>query len=103
MTKTAALNRPYLHNEKAAYAFVESQLWADGRPCPHCGVLDESTALKGASMNVRQSVFRGSEELVRAEVLRVRQIVELSGGTPPLLFLLDELFAGPLVCCRQLG
>jgi len=28
---------------------VESQLWADGRPCPHCGVLDESTALKGKS------------------------------------------------------
>jgi transposase-like protein len=45
----SALSRPYLHNEKAAYAFVESQLWADGRPCPHCGVLDESTALKGKS------------------------------------------------------
>lgn len=43
------LSRPYFHDEKAAYAFVESQLWADGRPCPHCGVLDESTALKGKS------------------------------------------------------
>ncbi len=52
MTKTAALNRLYLHNEKAAYAFVESQLWADGRPCPHCGVIDESTALKGKSTRI---------------------------------------------------
>jgi transposase-like protein len=48
----SALSRPYLHDEKAAYAFVESQLWADGRPCPHCGVLDESTALKGKSTRV---------------------------------------------------
>jgi transposase-like protein len=45
----SALSRPYLHDEKAAYDFVEGQLWADGRPCPHCGVLDESTALKGKS------------------------------------------------------
>jgi transposase-like protein len=48
----SALSRPYLHDEKAAYAFVESQLWADGRPCPHCGVLDESTALKGKSTRI---------------------------------------------------
>ena len=56
MTKTNALSRPYLHNEPAAYAFVESQLWADGRPCPHCGVLDESTALKGKS--TRMGVYK---------------------------------------------
>jgi transposase-like protein len=48
----SALSRPYLHDEKAAYAFVESQLWADGRPCPHCGVVDESTALKGKSTRI---------------------------------------------------
>jgi transposase-like protein len=48
----SALSRPYLHDEKAAYSFVESQLWADGRPCPHCGVVDESTALKGKSTRI---------------------------------------------------
>jgi transposase-like protein len=48
----SALSRKYLHDEKAAYAFVESQLWADGRPCPHCGVVDESTALKGKSTRI---------------------------------------------------
>ena len=48
----SALSRPYLHDEKAAYAFVESQLWGDGRPCPHCGVLDESTTLKGKSTRI---------------------------------------------------
>jgi transposase-like protein len=50
------LSRPYFHDEKAAYSFVESQLWADGRPCPHCGVLDESTALKGKS--TRMGVYK---------------------------------------------
>jgi transposase-like protein len=48
----SALSRLYLHNEKAAYAFVEAQLWADGRPCPHCGVVDESTLLKGKSTRI---------------------------------------------------
>lgn len=54
--KKSALSRPYLHDEKAAYAFVEGQLWADGRPCPHCGVVDESTALKGKS--TRMGVYK---------------------------------------------
>lgn len=48
----SALSRAYLHDEKAAYTFVESQLWADGRPCPHCGVVDESTRLKGKSTRI---------------------------------------------------
>jgi transposase-like protein len=33
----------------AARKHLEALLWADGRPCPHCGVLDNSTALKGQS------------------------------------------------------
>lgn len=33
----------------AARKYLEALLWADGRPCPHCGVLDNSTALKGKS------------------------------------------------------
>src|SRR5665213_1773346 len=33
----------------AARKHLEALLWADGRPCPHCGVMDESTALKGKS------------------------------------------------------
>jgi transposase-like protein len=48
----SVLSKPYLHDEKAAYAFIEGLLWADGRPCPHCGVVDESTALKGKSTRI---------------------------------------------------
>ncbi len=36
-------------NADAARKHLESLLWADGRNCPHCGVLDNSTALKGKS------------------------------------------------------
>lgn len=36
-------------NPDAARKHLEALLWKDGRNCPHCGVLDASTALKGKS------------------------------------------------------
>ena len=36
-------------NPEAARKHLEALLWKDGRPCPHCGVLDASTLLKGKS------------------------------------------------------
>jgi transposase-like protein len=51
-TNMSILSQPYFHDEKAAYAFIEGQLWADGRPCPHCGVLDESAPLNGKSTRI---------------------------------------------------
>jgi transposase-like protein len=36
----------HFNDEAAAYAYVEARLWANGRPCPHCGVFDRSGALK---------------------------------------------------------
>lgn len=41
------LSKAYFHDEAAAFAHVESILWADGRMCPHCGTVDNSTHLKG--------------------------------------------------------
>lgn len=32
---------------EAARLYIEGIRWADGRACPHCGVVNESTALKG--------------------------------------------------------
>ena len=46
------LSAPYFHDEAAAYDFVESRIWAKGRPCPHCGVLDRSGPLKGKSTRI---------------------------------------------------
>ena len=33
---------PHFTDEAAAYAYVEARLWAKGRVCPHCGVVDQS-------------------------------------------------------------
>ncbi|HEY7899590.1 MAG TPA: IS1595 family transposase, partial [Caulobacteraceae bacterium] len=45
----SALSAKHFHDEKAAYAFVEARVWANGRVCPHCGTVGNSTALGGKS------------------------------------------------------
>jgi transposase-like protein len=46
------LSAPHFHDEAAAYAFVEARLWANGRDCPHCGVVDKSGPLQGKSTRI---------------------------------------------------
>src|SRR4051794_13644894 len=48
----AILDQPRYKNEEAAYAFIESIVWAKGRVCPHCGVIGNSTLLKGKSTRI---------------------------------------------------
>ena len=48
----SVLDQPRFRNEPAAYAFVESVVWPNGRVCPHCGVIDQSGALKGKSTRI---------------------------------------------------
>jgi transposase-like protein len=43
---------PHFNDEAAAYAYVEARIWANGRVCPHCGVLERSAPLKGKSDRV---------------------------------------------------
>src|SRR5712671_260426 len=45
-------DQPRFRDEKAAYAYVEAQLWANGRICPKCGVVDRSGPLKGKSTRI---------------------------------------------------
>ena len=40
------LSAPDLHNEEAAYDFLESILWQDGPVCPHCGCMGRITKVK---------------------------------------------------------
>jgi transposase-like protein len=37
MPNMSAMSAPYLHDEGAAFAHLESILWPDGPVCPHCG------------------------------------------------------------------
>jgi hypothetical protein len=56
----------------------------------------------GATLRVQDSLQEGRSRFY-AEILRVRQLVELARDKPPLLFLLDELFQGTNSNDRRLG
>ncbi len=43
------LTHPMFHNNDAARAHLEKLLWPEGPVCPHCGVCDEATLMKGKS------------------------------------------------------
>ena len=46
------LNAPHLHDEAAAYAFVEARVWPQGRVCPKCGVIGQSSLMTGNSTRI---------------------------------------------------
>jgi hypothetical protein len=61
-----------------------------------------SPLVVGATLRIQDSLEAGISRFY-AEVLHVRQIVELASGPLPLLFLLDELFAGTNSHDRRIG
>jgi hypothetical protein len=56
----------------------------------------------GASIRVNDSLKEGSSRFY-AEITRLRQLFDLAGGTPPLVFLLDELLQGTNSKDRRIG
>jgi MutS domain V len=56
----------------------------------------------GATLRIQDSLHAGRSRFY-AEILRVRQIVDITRGALPLLFLLDEIFAGTNSHDRRLG
>ena len=42
-------SNPIFHNETKARKWLEARIWPDGPICPHCGVIDEATLMKGKS------------------------------------------------------
>src|SRR5215470_4139666 len=49
---TSILSAAHFHDEQAAYDYVEARIWANGRVCPHCGTIGESTKLAGKSTRI---------------------------------------------------
>lgn len=43
------LSNPIFHDAELAREWLEARVWKDGRTCPHCGVIDQSTLMKGKS------------------------------------------------------
>lgn len=50
----SALSAPFFHDEKAAFAKLESILWPHGPICPHCGCTDRITPVKGGRIGLRR-------------------------------------------------
>ena len=44
-----SLQNEIFTDEARAREWLEAHLWANGRPCPHCGVVGESTKIGGAT------------------------------------------------------
>jgi transposase-like protein len=45
----AYLTNPIFNDDAAARAYLEALRWPHGPQCPHCGVVNEATAMKGKS------------------------------------------------------
>jgi hypothetical protein len=56
----------------------------------------------GASIRINDSLQEGSSRFY-AEITRLRQIVDVARGNPPLIFLLDELLQGTNSKDRRIG
>jgi transposase-like protein len=46
------LNQPFMYDEEAAYAFVESKIWPMGPVCPHCGGTERNKRMEGKATRV---------------------------------------------------
>ena len=48
----SSLSALHFHNEEAAYEYVEARIWANGRACPHCGTVGQSSKMQGKSTRI---------------------------------------------------
>jgi hypothetical protein len=71
---------------------VNAVLAQAGAPVRAAGLRLSPLAV-GATLKIQDSLQAGRSRFF-AEITRVRQLVDLARGSPPLLFLLDELFNG---------
>lgn len=69
------LSDPIFHDEKAAYAYVESILWPHGPGCPKCGVIDSAYELKGKRARIG---LRRCKECKKEFTVKVGTVFEAS-------------------------
>ena len=55
----SVLSSTHLHDEAAAFAYVERKLWPKGPVCPKCGSVNHATALKGVRRKPSQKCPEG--------------------------------------------
>lgn len=57
----SVLSKPYMHDEAAAFAHVESIIWPNGPVCPHCGTVDRAYRLEGVRTKASAKNPEGKE------------------------------------------
>jgi len=57
----SVLNRPYFHDEAAAFAHVEAILWPQGPVCPKCGSMEKHYTLAGVRTKASKKNPEGVE------------------------------------------
>ena len=50
----SVLSKPYFHDEAAAFAHLEAQLWPNGPVCPHCGSMGKHYDLRKTRLGLRK-------------------------------------------------
>ncbi|MEP4380357.1 MAG: IS1595 family transposase [Alphaproteobacteria bacterium] len=91
------LSKKHFHNEKAAFAYLESLLWPDGPQCPHCGVINNAGKLKGKTTRV--GLWKCYEKECRKQfTVKVGTVFE--HGRIPLYKMLQATY---LMCSSKKG
>src|SRR5262245_56163827 len=66
-------NKKYFHDEKAAFAELESQLWPNGPVCPHCGSKEGAYDLSTTRIGLKKCKVKKCR---KQYTVRVRTIFE---------------------------
>lgn len=75
------LSKPYFHDEKEAFAYVESIIWQDGPVCPHCGECERINALVGVRSKPSKKNPEGVERFGLKKCYSCRQQFTVKVGT----------------------
>ena len=77
---TSALSAKFFHDEKAAYAWLESVVWPNGPVCPHCGGVGRITVVGGktARMGLKRCLQCKSQFTVTVGTVFERSHVKLN-------------------------
>lgn len=57
----SVLNKPYFHDEAAAFEYVEHTIWPGGMACPHCRSMKRHYPIKGVRTKASQKHPNGVE------------------------------------------
>jgi transposase-like protein len=94
MSAVSAMSAPYLHDEGAAFAYLESILWPEGPVCPHCG------SISGKHYNLRKTRIglRKCSDCRRQFTVKVGTVFE--SAHLPLHKMLQAVY---LICSSKKG